>query len=327
MVKPREADLKKLLEIFHSLIGKEALKYINMAMRILMAFLPQEYGDEIKGIATAVNMPLGEVVLYNVFYEFFTACTSVLAEDENGKMYHGRNMDFGLFLGWDVKNNTWLTSEILRKILVKVDFQKSGKTVYSAVTFAGYVGVMTAVKKDAFTFSINERFQLDGGWVGLIKWIMAQGRSKAQWLGFLTRDVMLQASCYGEAKHMLASTELIAPAYFILGGTQSGEGCIITRDRTKVRDLWELKRSKSWYILETNYDHWESPLFFDDRRKPANKCMNEMTQKGVGFKGLYNVLFTKPVLNKLTVYTALMQVNDGSLESYVSSCKDPCWPW
>lgn len=33
-----------------------------------------------------------------------------------------------------------------------------------------------------------------------------------------------------------------------------------------------------WYVLETNYDHWKEPLFLDDRRTPATKCMNQTTQ-------------------------------------------------
>lgn len=34
-----------------------------------------------------------------------------------------------------------------------------------------------------------------------------------------------------------------------------------------------------WYVLETNYDHWKEPLFLDDRRTPAKKCMNQTSQK------------------------------------------------
>ena len=78
----------------------------------------------------------GEVVLYNIFYEVFTVCTSIVAEDPSGrnhfwqhciqwrssgrvsefmilcdqqrtliilfiagKLIHARNLDFGLFLG------------------------------------------------------------------------------------------------------------------------------------------------------------------------------------------------------------------------------------
>ena len=76
--------------------------------------LPFPFGDEIKGIAKTSNIPLGmlsdlivlmlmpltgEIVLYNIFYEIFTVCTSIVARDENGKMFHARNLDFGLFMG------------------------------------------------------------------------------------------------------------------------------------------------------------------------------------------------------------------------------------
>ena len=44
-------------------------------------------------------MLTGEIVLYNIFYEIFTVCTSIVARNENGKMFHARNLDFGLFMG------------------------------------------------------------------------------------------------------------------------------------------------------------------------------------------------------------------------------------
>ncbi|CAF4518444.1 unnamed protein product, partial [Rotaria magnacalcarata] len=44
--------------------------------------LPAPYGDEMKGISQATGVPLGEIVLYNIFYEIFTLCTSIVAEDQ-----------------------------------------------------------------------------------------------------------------------------------------------------------------------------------------------------------------------------------------------------
>ena len=41
----------------------------------------------------------GEMVLFNLFYEFFTVCTSIVAEDPAGNFVHARNLDFGLFIG------------------------------------------------------------------------------------------------------------------------------------------------------------------------------------------------------------------------------------
>ncbi|VDP49588.1 unnamed protein product [Soboliphyme baturini] len=37
--------------------------------------------------------------MFNVFYEIFALCTSIVAETPNGKILAGRNLDFGLLLG------------------------------------------------------------------------------------------------------------------------------------------------------------------------------------------------------------------------------------
>ena len=46
-------------------------------------------------------------------------------------------------------------------------------------------------------------------------------------MGFLTRDVMENAKSYDEAKKSLSNSQLIAPVYFILGGTKSGQVCLM----------------------------------------------------------------------------------------------------
>ena len=62
--------------------------------------LPEPYLSEMKGIAELTNIPLGEITLYNIFYEVFTVCTSVISQGADNKIYHGRNLDFGLLLGY-----------------------------------------------------------------------------------------------------------------------------------------------------------------------------------------------------------------------------------
>lgn len=38
-------------------------------------------------------------MLYNVFYEVFSVCTSIVAQTENGTLMHARSLDFGLLMG------------------------------------------------------------------------------------------------------------------------------------------------------------------------------------------------------------------------------------
>lgn len=108
--------------------------------------LPAPYADEIKGLSTATGVSLSDMALYNIFYEVFTLCTSIVGQDPQGNMYHGRNLDFGLFLGWDVKNDTWLLSELLRPLIVNVNYTRGGELKYKTVTFVGFVGVITGIR-------------------------------------------------------------------------------------------------------------------------------------------------------------------------------------
>ncbi|KAK7097092.1 acid ceramidase-like [Littorina saxatilis] len=329
----RGAQIRNLLNEFKKFVldwgsfADKIIAFVDSDLGSLDKTLPYPFAGELQGMSKYSGLNLGEVVLFNIFYEFFTVCTSIVAEDPNGNFVHARNLDFGLFIGWDVKNKTWQVTEALRPLVINLDFQRGGKTVFKSVNFAGYVGILTGLRPSLFSLSMNERFNLDGGYIGILKWLM--GDRSEQWMGFLTRSVMENATSYEDAKTQLANTTMLAPAYFILGGVQSAQAAIITRAREKALDVWEMSTitDHPWYVLQTNYDHWEKPLFLDDRRTPGNQCMKNMTRQSVGFPAIFDVLSTEPVLNKLTAYTALMEVKTGKFESYIRYCKDPCFPW
>lgn len=314
-------------DLIGGILGGRLLQLVDDAMPDLLETLPWPFNEEMKALSDITGLPLGEVVLYNVFYEFFTVCTSIVAEDESGNLFHARNLDFGLFLGWDSANHTWAMTEILRPTVVTLDFQRSGETVFKAAGFAGYLGVLTGVKKGSFSLTVNERFKLNGGYIGIIEWLL--GDRSQHWVGFLTRQLMENETSYDAAKKTLSSTRLLAPVYFILGGKDSGQAAIITRDRDSDKaDVLELSDTvDKWFLLQTNYDHWTAPPFYDDRRGPGTNCMRNMTRQNLSFNGLYNVLSTQPVLNLLTVYSALMRVSTGELETYLQVCEPPCTPW
>uniref|UniRef100_A0A669B7L3 Acid ceramidase n=1 Tax=Oreochromis niloticus TaxID=8128 RepID=A0A669B7L3_ORENI len=324
VITDKKTDLVNMIEAIKELADAlvpsgKLIEMVDIALPLMVDTLPSPFNEEIRGIAAASGVPLGEVVLFNIFYEVFTVCTSIVAEDKKGNLIHGRNLDFGLFMGWDVKNKSWIISEKLKPLVVNLDFKRNNQTVFKSTNFAGYVGMLTGIKPNIFTLTMNERFSLDGGYIGILEWIL--GQRDGMWMSFLTRSVLENATSYEEAKSRLAQTKLLAPAYFILGGNSTGQGCIITRSR-----LIDLKLGR-WYVLETNYDHWKDPFFLDDRRTPGMKCMNQTTQTNLSVKTMYDVLSTKPVLNKLTTYTTLMQVSQGKLESYIRDCPNPCMPW
>jgi len=303
------------------------IQWIDTHMDKWDALLPQPYQDELKGIAAATGMPLGEVVLYNIFYEINAVCTSIVAQDNNNVLYHARNLDFGLFLGWNRETHDWAITEMLRPNIINVNWIKGGKTLFKSNNFAGYVGVYNAVKQNVFTLTANERYDILGGYVGIFNWLLGVGHAK--WMTWLSREAMEEAASYADAVKMLSETPLMSPCYYIVGGAASGEGTIITRalNKTVSQVNMNLADPNGWYVLETNYDPGTPPLFLDDRRDPGNKCMQQMGRSGAGFEGIYNVLSSTTNYNKLTVYTVMMRVDTGVLETYIRKCPDPCWPW
>ena len=191
--------------------------------------------------------------VYNIFYTVFGACTSIVSQNQNGEIFHARNLDFGLWPAFDVKHhNFWLLNEKLRPLVVNIDFQRGGQTVFKSTTFAGFAGVHTAMRPGAFALSVDTKF--DGNLdLGLIEWIESVSRglpSKDVELTMLNREVMQTLSNYGSAKEKIASTKLIGPAYIIVSGMQAGEGAVITKGKPEgalqpdgqTIDVWELQR-------------------------------------------------------------------------------------
>jgi hypothetical protein len=73
-------------------------------------------------------------------YELSDACTSIVAETEDGTIYHARNLDF-----WDGMGFT----ASLKDLALHADFQRDGQSVFRAMTFAGYAGVLSG-KQSSF---------------------------------------------------------------------------------------------------------------------------------------------------------------------------------
>lgn len=75
------------------------MKFIDKYVPFMAKTLPEPFKSEIIGIAQATGLPIGEVTFFNLCYEVFTVCTSLVAQNADGSRYHARNLDFGPFMG------------------------------------------------------------------------------------------------------------------------------------------------------------------------------------------------------------------------------------
>lgn len=79
-------------------------------------------------------------------YEFSTinACTGVVARNSEGKIIHGRNLDF----------NMWL---LLSNLVANLQYYKGDQLLYSVDTVVGSVFTLTANRPGAFSVEVNTR--------------------------------------------------------------------------------------------------------------------------------------------------------------------------
>jgi len=278
-------------------------------------YMSVEFAQEIQGCSKAMGVPYGWITLFNLGYEVTDACTSILAQTPDGKILHARNLDF-----WDGMGFT----DSLKDMAVEIDWQRGGKTIFTTSSFAGFIGALSGIKRGAFSVTINTRFYPDGIGELFYEVIAAITEQGAQLVSLLTREVLTQDNDWQSALNDLSNTPLVADVYYTLAGVKSGEGAIISRNRTDAADVWILNAPSRWYEVITNYDHWTQPPWFDDRLDPANTVMDSIGQSAVTLDNMFTVLSTKPVFNLQTTYSILSCPATGEYRSYLRYCPYPC---
>eukprot|EP00800_Vazella_pourtalesii_P018086 TRINITY_DN5709_c0_g2_i1.p1 TRINITY_DN5709_c0_g2~~TRINITY_DN5709_c0_g2_i1.p1 ORF type:complete len:352 (-),score=84.32 TRINITY_DN5709_c0_g2_i1:67-1122(-) len=255
----------------------------------LQFYLPSDTAREIHGLSRYTGIPLGKLLLYNILHEITSFCTSIVVEDKNGGIIHGRNLDFGL-------TNT------LKDSVIVVDVKRNGNVLCTGVTYAGYVGFFTGVKHMAFSLSANDR---DSGTLleNVLELLLNR---EGKFVGLVMRELLERDTVgYTEALLELETVELIAPCYVILGGVSPGEGAVITRGRLAEIGVRFIDTSNDkWYVLETNFDWWNPAG--DNRRAAAIRALETAGRDGMSREGLYRVLSSPHVCNNLTTFTAVM---------------------
>ena len=147
------AQAAALPTLFNEIVlGMKPNARVGRVRRIARLLLRRVYYDEeteeLRGISEAIGIELWLLVAFNVLLDLFMGCTSGAARVDDGqggkKMLHFRTLDWGM--------------DPLRKVVVQLDFiqKPGGKVVASSITYVGYVGVLTGVRK-GLSMSLNFR--------------------------------------------------------------------------------------------------------------------------------------------------------------------------
>ena len=115
------------------------------------------------------------------------------------------------------------------------------------------------------------------------------------------------------AVEMTAHRRMIAPSYIMFGGLKPNEAAVMTMDRPSANNVWWLGSNRTWYLVQTNTDHWKPPTPEDKRRNIAINAMNAIGQENISPETLLGVFSIEQVLNEATIHTSIMSASDPGL--------------
>ena len=146
-------QLISLPTLFDELAGqvhpKISVPTVQMIARLFLRRLySAEETEELRGIQLRTGIEMHLLVAFNVLLDLLMGCTSggirVQDRKEPPRMLHFRTLDWGM--------------EALRPIIVQLEFieRPGGKVIASSITYAGFLGILTAVK-EGLSISLNFR--------------------------------------------------------------------------------------------------------------------------------------------------------------------------
>jgi len=328
-------EVPAIIAYFEDYIPKWLIPYIWDIGADIQSYFPPVYAREMTGIAKAMGLEIGTVVAMNLIYQIEHIgqscntsnttgpvpncppkellepshepglCTSGLVPDESGTMFHARNLD-------------WNIPQPLRKLMVDVDYTKGGKVIFTGSQLVGYVGLLHGARHGGWSYSLNARDK-GGDIVGnLLQALLRKSLTPAQHV----RQVMESTATFADAVEALSTGPLVNMAYLNLAGAAPREAAVISRGRDRAVDVWKLSKTPSaaekvgeapFFLLQTNYDHWEPAPSYDDRRDPAIAHLKTLGQPNVKPASLLKVMTTWPTFNHHTDFTIIFSPSNASL--------------
>ena len=266
-----------------------------------------EYAQDIRTLAKLLNLDTSDVICANLEYELATcllknpfACTSAAFYHANLGMIHVRNLDW--------------PGEYLGQYTIKVNFS-SHQGAFTAVTWPGFVGIMSAVAKGRFSATIN--------WLPwLHSTLLPAWFPKPNLLGwpasFLLRYIFEKCKTFEDALLEIKQKKVLAPVLITLVGPKKGQAVAIERG---TRD-YKIRRYRAPALVATNH------YIADEKKRPKVKLRDDETNnytykrkfmieekarqnKIRRLSDAFKLLKCRPVLNECTTQSMVFSVKTG----------------
>jgi hypothetical protein len=191
--------------------------------------IPLEYREEMECVAGELRLPLGDVVLCNLYYDALKAgmgqtfgCTAFAVDTPDGVL-HARNLDW------------WTVESALARFTVVCHFLGAAAGEFTTVTWPGFVGAFSGMAPGRFAITLNAVLSTDPAQLGTP-------------VVLLIRRVLEEARSFDEARAILSETPIPCDCLLLLTGTRPGEMVVI--ERTPGRHA--LREGVNGYVCVTN---------------------------------------------------------------------------
>jgi len=188
-------------------------------------FIPTSYIEEIECIANYCAYTSDQILIANLYYDivkFAFACTAFAFQKE-GHIWHARNLDW------------WTENDVLKKYTKVFNYTKGGKTVFQSVGWVGFVGVLSGMKPNQFSITLNAI-------------VSDEAPNMAKPITFLLREVLEGDNSFQEAQEILEQTEIICDCLLLIAGTAANEMLVIERTPRSS----QTRLAKNGFIIVTN---------------------------------------------------------------------------
>lgn len=259
-----------------------------------------KYHGEIQGISRVLGLPFIDVLAMQLVHEMHACCTSVVvAPSQSAPPVHLRTMD------WDMPE--------LKGLTIQVNFVTDNRVVANAVTWAGFVGVLTGMVPYAFSCSVNYRH---AGGARSVQDLM----DTRHWpVAYLLREALFQCTTYDEAIVKLTFSPILNPTYYILAGAAPMQGVVLTRNRTGA-DHIEYLDKKDLILIQANIDHFNPYTRADIADSKARRALI-VANMTLAMHASMRVSMARvsiqspPCRNPHTIYTTIMNPDQATIET------------
>lgn len=221
-----ESDLPRahrLMDTATRAVPRPVLRTLDAISRRWLAKWDNTHLTEIDAVAHRLGRP-GAYFL-SVQYEWACTCAVKPASDRQSALL--------------VRVLDWRTPGLGRHVMAA---RVAGPTAhYVTFTWPGFSGVIQGVAKGRFAAALNQAPMPVSAGLLPLDWAVARARlwrTPYATAAHALREVFDHAQDYAEARNMLATLPVAAPAIFSLTGTTAGEMCVIERTETRasIRD-------------------------------------------------------------------------------------------